>query len=89
MGADHNSCLYSFSDYLYDFFLNRETGAIHGHNFTCLINIFNIYKMSIMGQEKKTAPMVDSDPKVSLDIIWHVIVLNDPVKLMSYVVTVF
>ena len=42
-----------------------------------------------MGQEKKTAPMVDSDPKVSLDIIWHVIVLNDPVKLMSYVVTVF
>lgn len=45
--------------------------------------------MKITAQAEKTTPVTDSETKIALDIIWHVIVLNDPVNLMSYVVTVF
>ena len=45
--------------------------------------------MKIEAQVEKTTPGTASETKIALDIIWHVIVLNDPVNLMSYVVTVF
>jgi len=45
--------------------------------------------MKIEVQVEKTIPVTAPETKIALDIIWHVIVLNDPVNLMSYVVTVF
>jgi len=45
--------------------------------------------MEVVAQAEKTTPVSETDTKIALDIIWHVIVLNDPVNLMSYVVIVF
>ena len=45
--------------------------------------------MEIVAQAEKTTPVTGTDTKIALDVIWHVIVLNDPVNLMSYVVIVF
>ncbi len=35
------------------------------------------------------APVIQGDTQPSLEGQWHVVVLNDPVNLMSYVVMVF
>ncbi len=45
--------------------------------------------MEIMSQAAKTTPIKLSETKIELDKIWNVVVLNDPVNLMSYVVIVF
>ena len=46
--------------------------------------------MEILLQAKgTTAPVTLEEDETRLASIWHVIVLNDPVNLMSYVVMVF
>jgi ATP-dependent Clp protease adaptor protein ClpS len=40
-------------------------------------------------QGSKTSPDTGTESMVDLETAWHVIVLNDPVNLMSYVVIVF
>lgn len=40
-------------------------------------------------QGSKTSPDTGTESMVALETAWHVIVLNDPVNLMSYVVIVF
>ena len=35
------------------------------------------------------SPISETSTEIELDKIWHVIVLNDPVNLMSYVVVIF
>lgn len=37
----------------------------------------------------QTSPSVHTDTALQLEGLWHVVVLNDPVNLMSYVVMVF
>jgi ATP-dependent Clp protease adaptor protein ClpS len=44
----------------------------------------------IVGQAKTTtAPAKRAETKLALQGLWHVVVLNDPVNLMSYVVMIF
>lgn len=37
----------------------------------------------------QTTPSAQTDTALQLEGLWHVVVLNDPVNLMSYVVMVF
>jgi ATP-dependent Clp protease adaptor protein ClpS len=44
----------------------------------------------IIGQAKTTtAPSKRAETELALQGLWHVVVLNDPVNLMSYVVMIF
>jgi ATP-dependent Clp protease adaptor protein ClpS len=44
----------------------------------------------IFGQIKTTtAPTTRAETELALQGLWHVVVLNDPVNLMSYVVMIF
>jgi ATP-dependent Clp protease adaptor protein ClpS len=44
----------------------------------------------IVGQAKTTtAPSARAETELALQGLWHVVVLNDPVNLMSYVVMIF
>ena len=45
--------------------------------------------MKIFSSQTHVAPNTDADTLVQTDGMWKVIVLNDPVNLMSYVVMVF
>ncbi len=45
--------------------------------------------MKIFSAQTHTAPKTDTDTLVETEGLWKVIVLNDPVNLMSYVVMVF
>ena len=45
--------------------------------------------MTLGGTKTSTAPAVRAVPEPQREGIWRVVVLNDPVNLMSYVVMVF
>lgn len=45
--------------------------------------------MKIFSSDTRVAPQKDSQTQLQTEGLWKVIVLNDPVNLMSYVVMVF
>lgn len=45
--------------------------------------------MNLTIQNSQSAPAPGSSTEIELSRLWHVVVLNDPVNLMSYVVMVF
>lgn len=45
--------------------------------------------MKINSADTRVAPNQETETRVGSDTLWKVIVLNDPVNLMSYVVMVF
>ncbi len=44
---------------------------------------------TFQAQSAQTTPAIATDTEIQLSPPWHVVVLNDPVNLMSYVVVVF
>jgi len=45
--------------------------------------------MSLIQAKTEVCPEPQTSTAVAFDVRWHVVVLNDPVNLMSYVVMVF
>ena len=45
--------------------------------------------MSIQSAEPQYSPAQEGETALALEGVWRVVVLNDPVNLMSYVVMVF
>jgi ATP-dependent Clp protease adaptor protein ClpS len=45
--------------------------------------------MSLAQSKTQVSPSPQADTEVALEGVWRVVVLNDPVNLMSYVVLVF
>jgi ATP-dependent Clp protease adaptor protein ClpS len=50
---------------------------------------FSGIAMNIHSSDTDVAPRKETDARVGVERVWKVVVLNDPVNLMSYVVMVF
>ncbi|MDO8545570.1 MAG: ATP-dependent Clp protease adaptor ClpS [Opitutaceae bacterium] len=60
-------------------------------NFVCELRepSAGVYCGRVMPRSSETLPATETETELKLDGVWRVVVLNDPVNLMSYVVLVF
>ena len=59
------------------------------HNESCTTEARLFIHRIAMSTSPQTLPLTDAHPELALEGQWRVVVLNDPVNLMSYVVLVF